>query len=92
MALELHRCPNIWLRIDAHACWRVQSALDDAGIEYEVVKEPARRSQRVDIEQKTGQSLLPVIVFEDGSYYRDESEAMAERIRAGRLGPQTAGG
>jgi hypothetical protein len=92
VALELHRCPNIWLRIDAHACWRVQSALDDAGIEYEVVKEPARRSQRVEIEQKTGQSLLPVIVFEDGSYYRDESEAMAERIRAGRLGPQTAGG
>jgi glutaredoxin len=82
----------MWLKADARPCWRVQSALDDAGIEYEAVKEPARRSKRVEIEQQTGQRLLPVIEFEDGSYYRDESGALAERIRAGKLGPQPAGG
>lgn len=82
----------MWLKAEAHACWRVQSALDDAGIKYEVVKQPARQSKRVEIEQQTGQRLLPVIEFEDGSYYRDESAAMAERIRAGKLGPQPAGG
>ena len=81
----------MWARFDAHACWRVQKALNDMGIEYEVVKQPRRRDKRTELEERTGQRLLPVIEFEDGTYYRDESAAMAERIRAGRLGPQTPG-
>jgi len=40
MAVKLHRCANIWVKIDGHPCWRVQKALDDQGIAYEIVKEP----------------------------------------------------
>ena len=43
MPVKLHRCPTMWLKIDQHPCWRVQKALDEAGIEYEVVKQPHRR-------------------------------------------------
>ena len=41
----------------------------------------------------SGQESYPVIQFEDGSVYREESKDMAARIRAGKLfeGPaQTA--
>jgi hypothetical protein len=44
VATKLHRCPTMWVKIDAHPCWRVQKALDEQGIVYEVVKRPARRS------------------------------------------------
>ena len=44
MAVKLHRCPVMWPKIDKHPCWRVQMALDDAGVEYEVVKEPSCRA------------------------------------------------
>jgi hypothetical protein len=33
----------------------------------------------------SGQKYYPVIEFEDGTTYREESKAMAETIRAGRL-------
>jgi len=33
----------------------------------------------------SGQRLLPVIEFEDGSAYREESADMAATIRSGRL-------
>jgi glutathione S-transferase len=85
MAIKLHRCKNEWVKIKAHPCWRVQKALDDAGIEYELVKGPAGRGKRDDVEALSGQRLYPVIEFEDGSTYRDESKAMEERIRSGRL-------
>ena len=35
MAVKLHRCSFGWLQFDI--CSRVQNALDDMGIEYEVV-------------------------------------------------------
>ncbi len=37
--------------------------------------------------EATGQSGLPAIELEDGTWYREESAAMAESIRAGRFGP-----
>ena len=40
MAVKLHRCSTMWVKIDAHPCWKVQKALDEQGIEYEVVKGP----------------------------------------------------
>ena len=48
MAVKLHRCGNMWIKVKAHPCWRVQKALDDAGVEYEIVKEPwlARQADR----------------------------------------------
>jgi glutathione S-transferase len=85
MALKLHRCSNLWVKIGAHPCWKVQKALDDQGIEYEVVKEPVRRGKRTEVERMTGKRLLPVIEFEDGRIYREESKEMAARIEAGKL-------
>jgi glutathione S-transferase len=68
------------------ACWKVQRALDEQGIEYEIVKEPSLpRSRRTELEKLSGQRVLPVIEFEDGSTYREESSDMAATVRAGRL-------
>jgi hypothetical protein len=86
MAVKLYRCKNLWVKTPGHPCWRVQKALDEQGIEYEVVAGPwPGRGQREQIEQLSGQSKYPVIQFEDGSVYREESKDMAETITAGRL-------
>src|SRR5947209_5255042 len=86
MSLKLHRCPFTFLHTDLDHCFKVQKALDEQGIEYEVVKAPALpRSRRKDVERLTGQRLLPVIEFDDGSVYREESAAMAATISSGRL-------
>ena len=85
MAVKLHRCPIMFLKMDGHACWRVQKALDEQGIDYEVVKAPLRRGARDDVQAVSGQRVVPVIEFEDGTAYRAESKEMAERIRAGKL-------
>ena len=91
MAVKLHRCPNVWVKVQGHPCWKVQSALDELGIEYEIVKGPVRRGKRSDLEQMSGQRVYPVIEFEDGSLYREESKQMAEMIRAGRLDEKRGG-
>ena len=85
MAIKLHRCSLMWFKAGMHPCWRVQSALDEQGIDYEVVKGPLRPSKRDDVERLTGQRKYPAIEFEDGTAYREESAQMAEKIRAGRL-------
>ena len=36
MRVKFHRCSNVWLKIGAHPCWKVQRELDAAGIEYEL--------------------------------------------------------
>jgi glutaredoxin len=85
VALRLYRCSNMWVKIQGHPCWRVQSALDAHGIEYEVVKGPLARGKRDEVERLSGQRKYPVIEFEDGRVYQEESKDMAERIRAGKL-------
>jgi glutathione S-transferase len=92
MAVKLHRCSAEWVKINAHPCWTVQKALDEQGVEYEVVKGPLRPGKRDELDQLSGQRKYPVIEFEDGRVYREESNDMAEKIRAGELfdGP-TAG-
>lgn len=85
MALKLHRCSLIWVKIGGHPCWRVQKALDEAGVDYELVKEPASPRKRQGVEKLSGQSKYPVIEFEDGRIYREESKEMAAKIRAGEL-------
>jgi glutathione S-transferase len=85
MAVKLHRCSTMWVKIDAHPCWRVQKALDEQGIDYEVVKGPLRPGKRNELEQLSGQRKYPAIEFENGHFYRDESADMAEKIRAGKL-------
>jgi hypothetical protein len=86
MAVKLHRCGNMWIKVGGHPCWRVQKALDDAGVEYDVVKEswPGRKGRTAVIEG-TGQSGLPAIELEDGTWYREESAEMARAIHAGRF-------
>jgi glutathione S-transferase len=84
--VKLHRCPFTFVHGDMDSCWKVQKALDEQGIEYEIVKEPLLpRSRRKDVERLSGQRWLPVIEFEDGSAYRAESVDMATRIRDGKL-------
>src|SRR3954464_12400553 len=85
MAIKLHRCRNVWLKIQPHPCWRVQRALDEQGVDYELAKGPVRRSKRDDLERLSGQRIYPVIEFEDGQVYRAQSKEMAARIRAGQL-------
>ena len=85
MAIKLHRCRNEWVKFSGHPCWKVQKALDDQGVEYELVLGPVRRGKRDDLEQLSGQRLYPVIVFEDGRVYHEESKDMAARIASGRL-------
>jgi hypothetical protein len=85
VSIKLHRCSNEWLKIAPHPCWQVQKSLDEAGIDYELVKGPVRRSRRGALERLSGQRIYPVIEFEDGRVYRAESKEMAARIRSGRL-------
>jgi glutathione S-transferase len=84
--VKLHRCPFTFIHNDLDSCWKVQKALEEQGIDYEVVKEPSLpRSRRQDVIKLSGQKMLPVIEFEDGSAYRAESDEMRETIKAGRL-------
>jgi glutathione S-transferase len=91
MAVKLLRCSNLWVKIGGHPCWRVQKALDEQGIDYEVVPLPFRRSKRNEVRQVSGQDKYPVIQFEDGRVYREESKDMAARIHAGKLLDPPAG-
>ena len=86
MAVKLYRCSNMWAKFGGHPCWRVQKALDDEGVAYEVVpgQWPGRK-KRTELIAGTGQPLYPAIQFEDGSWYREESKAMERTIRDGRL-------
>ena len=93
MAIKLHRCNAIWVKFGLHPCWRVQKALNESGIEYELVKEGSafKGSSRETTRERTGQEKFPWIEFEDGSVYREESADMAETIRAGRLDEKRPG-
>jgi glutathione S-transferase len=84
MATKLHRCGNTWIKIDAHPCHRVQKALDEKGIDYEVVKHPLRPSRREELRELSGQDRLPVIETDDG-VVREESKDLAAKVRAGEL-------
>jgi len=46
---------------------------------------PLRPGKRADLRRLSGQKLYPVIEFESGSIYREESRDLAATIRAGRL-------
>lgn len=92
MAVKLHRCSNTWVKLKGHPCWRVQKALDDQGIAYEVVKGPLSRKKRDTIAAGTGQSAYPAIQFEDGSWYREDSKDMERTIRGGQLDSKRGAG
>jgi len=84
VAVKLHRCSTTWIK-GPHPCWKVQKALEDAGVEYEVVKHPVRRGKRAEYVALTGQKLFPAVELEDGRVIREESKDLVARIREGRL-------
>jgi glutathione S-transferase len=83
--VKLHRCSWTFFHTDIDACWRVQKALDEQGIEYEVVKHGFGKGKRPEVVDLSGQKLLPVLELQDGEVYRAESKEMAERVRAGHI-------
>jgi glutathione S-transferase len=87
MAIILHRCRATFVKVDGHACWRVQKALDEQGIEYEIVKHGygKGRKMRDGVKQVGGDGLLPVLELHGGEVYRAESDEMAARVRSGSL-------
>ena len=89
MGIKLHRCSGTAIK-GPHPCWKAQKALDDAGIEYELVKHSALRFRRPEVVEQTGQRKVPYIEYDDGSLLF-ESAVIAERARAGTLlAPPTA--
>jgi hypothetical protein len=82
MIVKLPSCGAPW---KFGPCWKVQKALDDQGVAYEVVRGPWRLKGRVTVIAGTGQSLYPAIRFENGSWYREDSQEMARTISEGRL-------
>lgn len=89
--VKLHRCPLTFLKTDLDACHKVQKALDEQGISYDVVKAPTLpKSRRKEVIAKSGQQQLPVIEFPNGSTYREESTDMAATVRAGKLFEKSA--
>jgi hypothetical protein len=91
MAVKLHRCSIQWMKIKPHPCWKVEKALQDQGVDYQPVYGPMSRRQRVDLEKLSGQRLYPVIEFEDGTVYREQSKDMAVTIHEGKLDEKRGG-
>jgi hypothetical protein len=88
VAVKLHRCSAEWVKFGGHPCWQVEKALQQAGIEYEIVAGaamPWQRKQRAELIRLTGQDRYPAIQFEDGSVYREESKDMVATIESGKL-------
>ncbi len=90
--VKLRRCKVRWLKADGDPCWRVERALEEMVIQYEVIGESYLEGRRSEVERLTGQRHLPVIEFEDGTVYREDSSKMAARIRAGTLFEGREGG
>jgi glutathione S-transferase len=67
-----------------HPCWVAQKALEEAGVQYELVKHAPLRPLRGDLKQLTGQRKLPLVEFEDGTFMRD-SKAIAAAAPGGDL-------
>jgi len=82
--VTLHCCNYMWIK-PGHPCARVRTALDEAGVPYEMVHHSKLRSRRDELRARTGKSVVPAIEFADGHAYREESKDMAARIEAGKL-------
>jgi glutathione S-transferase-like protein len=85
VAVKLHRCSNEWVKVAGHPCWKIEKALREMGIDYELVPGSVRRSRRDELEAHTGQRLYPAIEFENGTWYREPSREMEQTIREGKL-------
>jgi len=90
--VKLHRCSYTFLHTELDACWKVEKALKDEGVPYEVVKHGYAKSDksRSEVIELSGQKLLPVLELPGGEVYRADSDDMAARVRSGQLGPDAA--
>lgn len=86
MSVKLHTCGAMWLKASMHPCHNVRQAMDDRGVDYELVKEPTYpRGRRSNVIENTGQNMLPAIETADGTWIREESKVLIERINAGEF-------
>ncbi len=86
MAVRLHVCGMTWVKAGFHGCHKVRTALEEKGIDYELVKHPSvGRGRRKELMELSGQDVLPVLELEDGRAIREESDHLAAKIRAGEL-------
>lgn len=85
--VKLHRCSYTFLHVNLDACWRMQKALDEQGIEYEVVKHGFGKSEkaRADVVALSGQKYVPVLELADGTVFREETDDMVAKLKAGEL-------
>jgi glutathione S-transferase len=85
--VKLHRCSYTFLHVDMDACWRLQEALDEKGVDYEIVKHGYGKSEksRAGVVELSGQKYLPVLEFPDGTVYREETDAMVAKVKTGEL-------
>lgn len=76
MSVTLYRCrtPSNYLC----PCGKVARKLGSAGVSYETVRVPFKKSERPNIEQLTGQKLVPVLV--DGEEVIHDSKRIVEYI------------
>jgi glutaredoxin len=61
-------------------CEKVEDALDDAGIEYDVEWTEALHSKRNEVKAVSGQRGVPVIVDEDRGVTMSESDNILEYV------------
>lgn len=89
--VKLHRCSYTFLHTELDACWKVEKALKEEGIPYEVVKHGYGKSEksRAEVIELSGQKSLPVLELPSGEIYRAESDDMAARVRTGLDAPAT---
>lgn len=85
MSVKLHVCPMTFVKLEGHSCHRVRRALDEKGVDYELVKQPLLQGRRTELQELSGQRVLPVLELEDGRAIREESKDLAAKIRAGEL-------
>ena len=84
MAIKFHRCSATWAKLGGHPCWRAQKALDEAGIQYELVLHSGLRFRRPEVVAQTGQRKVPYIEYEDGTTLLESAE-IAARAQNGTL-------
>jgi glutathione S-transferase len=89
MTVKLHRCSATWVKVGGHPCWRAQKALDEAGIDYELVLHSGLRFRRPEVVAQTGQRKVPYVEFEDGTTLLESTE-IAARAGNGTLVPPPA--
>ncbi len=74
----LYRCrtPTDWLC----PCGRVARELRRAGIDYDEERVPWRKAAREEVEEASGQRVVPVVEFDDGEVICD-SKRIVENLR-----------